>query len=108
RTRPGKIGRPAASVEVQPSGRIALDFRSKTAPLFAFQRPLLCGNAPNISYSFQLSRSMTIAVSVRAAFDWSVAWDWIRTRIAFGAVRREVDRNAWLRSRHDDIGNAVR
>src|SRR5581483_1462535 len=51
---------------------------------------------------------MTIAVSVRAAFDWSVAWDWIRTRIAFGAVRREVDRNAWLRSRHDDIGNAVR
>src|ERR1044071_1371033 len=37
RTSPGKIGSPAASAEVQPAGRSALELRSKTAPLSALQ-----------------------------------------------------------------------
>jgi hypothetical protein len=38
RTSPGKIARPAASADVQPSGRRAFDDRSNTAPDPASQR----------------------------------------------------------------------
>src|SRR5262245_5686221 len=37
RTSPGKIGRPAASVDVQPEGRNAFESRLKMAPDPAFQ-----------------------------------------------------------------------
>ena len=43
---PGKIGKPAASAEVQPAGRTAFELKSKIAPQFAFQfAPLLMGKA---------------------------------------------------------------
>ena len=43
RTNPGRIGKPAASADVQELGRNASEFRLQTAPLPAFQLPLLCG-----------------------------------------------------------------
>src|SRR5688572_1779048 len=61
RARPAKIGRPAASAEVHPAGRIALDERSKMAPDPAVQlEPPFTGLASNSSYNFQLSTSSTI------------------------------------------------
>ena len=39
RTRPGRIGRPAASALVQPAGRSALERRFQVAPQPAVQRP---------------------------------------------------------------------
>src|SRR6266508_448851 len=53
RTRPGRMGRPAASAEVHPSGRSALDDRSKTAPLPAVGFPWF-QSASNSSYSVQV------------------------------------------------------
>src|SRR5689334_18885461 len=60
RTSPGKIGRPAASAEVQPAGRKVFDDKSKMAPEPACQLPSASACALNNSYSFQLSRSTTI------------------------------------------------
>ena len=42
RRRPGRTGRPAASVEVQVSGLRALERRSKMAPEPPFQEPSGC------------------------------------------------------------------
>src|SRR5881628_1747918 len=54
------MGRPAASAEVQPSGRSAFEPRSKIAPEPAVhEAPPLTGCASNSSYSFQLSTSTT-------------------------------------------------
>ncbi len=39
RSSPGRIGSPAASAEVQPSGRSLFDFSDQTAPEPATQRP---------------------------------------------------------------------
>ena len=41
RNSPGRIGSPAASAEVQPSGRSLFFFSDQTAPEPACQRPLL-------------------------------------------------------------------
>src|SRR5256886_2447632 len=60
RTRPGKIGNPAASADVQPAGLSALELRSKIAPEPACQLdPPLRGCASNNSYNFQASTSTT-------------------------------------------------
>src|SRR5215212_3284160 len=54
RTRPGKIGNPAASAEVQPSGRNALELRFQTAPASPSQLPSACGLAWKTSYNMQV------------------------------------------------------
>jgi hypothetical protein len=60
RTRPGRIGRPAASPEVQVSGRIAFDRRSQVAPDPAVHdEPPFCGYALKSSQSRHASRSTT-------------------------------------------------
>jgi hypothetical protein len=60
RTSPGRIGSPAASAEVHPSGRSAFDPRSHTAPLPARGRPWFQSNA-NSSYSVHELRLTTSA-----------------------------------------------
>ena len=57
RTSPGRIGRPAASALVQPSGRRSFEDRSQIAPEPACQVPLADWRAANSSYSLQPSRS---------------------------------------------------
>src|SRR6476619_4880866 len=60
RASPGRIGRPAASAEVQPAGRTLFDFRLQIAPEPARQEvPPLTGCASKSSYSLQASRSTT-------------------------------------------------
>ncbi len=49
RTRPGRIGNPAASAEVQVSGRRASETKLKTAPEPASHPPLPLWEALNIS-----------------------------------------------------------
>ena len=51
---------------------------------------------------------VTIATRIWPTLDGSIRRDRIRTRIAFIAVSREVDNDKRLRSRNDDVGNAVR
>src|SRR5258708_2864984 len=57
--RPGKIGKPAASAEVHPSGRIWFESRLNTAPEPAVQ-PVPLKLALYSSYSKQLSLSSAI------------------------------------------------
>src|SRR4051812_9540021 len=51
---------------------------------------------------------VTIAVRVRAAFDWCVARHRIRSVITFTRVRSEIDRHHRLRTRDYDIRDTVR
>ena len=51
---------------------------------------------------------VTIATRIWPTLDGSIRRDRIRTRIAFIAVSREVDRDERLRSGNDDVRNAVR
>jgi hypothetical protein len=67
RTRPGRIGSPAASADVQRAGRTWFFLRSHIAPLSAFQQAFPSGNALKSSYSVQESRSRTI--TCRSPFD---------------------------------------
>ena len=55
RARPGRIGSPAASADVWPSGRRAFERRSNVAALYTLQPSSGCGTASNNSNSRQIA-----------------------------------------------------
>ena len=105
RTRPGRIGSPAASAEVQPSGRSRLEVRSNTAPEAAFQpRPLR--RASYSSYSLQVA-GRDEHVPVAAGLHRRVQRHRVRTRVALVGVGGEGDRYLVLTRRHLNVGDSV-
>ena len=85
------MGRPAASAEVQPSGRRAFEFRFQTAPESAFQpRAVRLGGVELVELALALADDEDVAVA--AAFDRRVLRDRVRAGVALVAVGGPGDR----------------
>ena len=105
RTRPGKMGRPAASALVQPSGRRAFDRRSKYAPEPAAQPEPARRDGVQLP-QLALGDVEHEQVGVRAAFNTRARRNrvWPRIRLVGVLERDGVGGSA---GRDDVVGDAV-
>ena len=112
RARPGRIGSPAASAEVQPSGRSALDGQIEDGP-----RARVPGAVRLLVRVVELVEllvvgvehqhvSVAVVVGTAGALHRGVRRHGIRPGVALVAVVGEVDRHLRLRPRDRDVGDA--